>query len=219
MTARSHRRSQRTTTASVALVTALGLSSSAGAQEEPAAPAGSVPGTTAQQPQTPPAAPPAPAAAPPEAALRVYPPPPTLYSSPVRPRELDWEDGQPIPEGYRVEGRIRKGLVIAGAATFGAAYILTALGAAIAIDNSEDGEPYEPLFIPVAGPFVTIRTADASATATFGLVVDGVVQVGGLAMLIAGLAAQEQVLVRVGDAELTPVVGDRMGGLGLGGSF
>ena len=111
------------------------------------------------------------------------------------PQEMEYYEGAGVPDGYIVETRIRKGLVIAGAATFGGAYLLTSLGAAIATDTSSNGDAYAPLFIPVAGPFITIRTAEANATGSFGLVMDGLVQTAGLAMLVAGLAAQEEVLV------------------------
>jgi hypothetical protein len=129
---------------------------------------------------------------------RDLPPGPVVNASAptmMGPAEMDYSGGE-IPEGYQLESRINKGLVIAGASTFGGVYIFNCLGAAIAYDASEgDKDAYTPLFIPVAGPFVTIHTADATATGTFGLVVDGLAQAAGLSMFIAGLAAQEDVLV------------------------
>ncbi len=134
------------------------------------------------------------------------------------PRELELVEGAAVPDGYVVESRINKGLVIAGATTLGAVYLLTTLGAAIAVDTSSNPEAYEPLFIPVAGPFVTIHTADANATGTFGLVLDGLAQTAGLSMFVAGLVAQEEVLVWRGHGmTVAPTAGPT--GAGLTGSF
>src|SRR5690349_4987127 len=49
------------------------------------------------------------------------------------PREIsEYEEGDPIPPGYHAESKVRKGLVIGGAVTFGVMYILSVLvGAAI----------------------------------------------------------------------------------------
>jgi hypothetical protein len=117
------------------------------------------------------------------------------YGIPPSPSELEYREGGAVPDGYVVERRVNKALVIAGASTFGGVYLLTTLGAAIAVDTSEDDAAIEPLFIPVAGPFVAIHTTDASATGTFGLVVDGLAQAAGLGMFVAGFAAQDEVLV------------------------
>jgi hypothetical protein len=121
-----------------------------------------------------------------------YPPPP------LPPRQLPYDEGQPVPPGYRVEERARKGLVIAGTVTFGSAYLLSILGAATAAsDGGNEGEGFIPLFIPVAGPFITLGTMDDDASAATPLfILDGIAQVGGVALLIGGLAASETILLR-----------------------
>jgi hypothetical protein len=188
----------------------------AGAQQP--APPGVQPG--APQPGAPPAPPPPgygaapPGYGPPQGYPQGYPPPgygppPGAYAYPYPygypgymqpvppPRTLPYDEGQAVPPGYHVEERARRGLVIAGTVTFGSAYLISILGASSAVasdDNSSDD--FAPLFIPVAGPFITLGTAeDADGVAPI-FILDGIAQVGGLALLIAGLAAQESILVR-----------------------
>jgi hypothetical protein len=166
-----------------------------------------------------------------------YPPPGYGYGVPptpmLGPKRMDYEEGDPVPPGYHVETKMRKGLVIGGAVTFGACYLFSILTAAVAdpVENIEDpnDDSFIPLYIPAAGPFITIGTAQSEGAGTFILVVDGVAQVGGLAMFIAGLAAQSTELVRndVGkpDIHLTPmsvgrdIRGNSTMGLGIVGTM
>jgi hypothetical protein len=83
-------------------------------------------------------------------------------------------------------------LIIAGAATFGSVYALNVLGASAGGDNAA-------LFVPVLGPFIEIGHLNAgplSGLAGVFLVLDGLAQAGGVAMLIGGIASTKQVLVR-----------------------
>jgi hypothetical protein len=175
--------------------------------------------------QPPPGAyPPPPGAYPPG-----YPPPPGYgynpYAPPpasVAPWTLDYEDGDPIPPGYHVDTRIRKGLVIGGAVTLGTTWLITCLTGAIL--TTAFGDEFAPLFAPVAGPFITIGTAQASGGGLALLAVDGVIQTGGLAMLIVGIAVPKTVLIR-NDAsapsfQVTPMmVGKGTMGLGIVGQM
>ena len=156
-----------------------------------------------------------------------YPPgygPPPGYGAeypPLGPRRMPFEEGQPIPPGYRVETRARRGLIVGGAVTFGVLYLLSAFTASVAVDAG-DSEEFGPLFIPVVGPFVTISTADAEGAGTFALVLDGVGQAGGVAMFIAGLMTEEKFLLRNDQAKIsvTPMtMGNSSFGLGLRGSL
>lgn len=134
---------------------------------------------------------------------------------------MPFEEGQPIPPGYRVETRARKGLIVGGAVTFGVLYLLSAFTASVAVDSG-DSEEFGPLFIPVAGPFVAIGTTGAEGVGTFTLVLDGVGQAGGVAMFIAGMVTEEKFLLRNDQAKIsvTPMmVGDSSFGLGLRGSM
>jgi len=144
---------------------------------------------------------------------------------------MDYEDGDPVPPGYHVDTKIRKGLVIGGAATFGALYLLTALTAAVvqsAADSvGDDADEVIPLYIPVAGPFVAMATLNAEGGGIVALALLGVGQAAGLGMLITGLAAQKTELVRndVGAVEkprirLAPTAGKGgQPGLSLVGTF
>jgi hypothetical protein len=192
-------------------------------------------------PQAPPPAAYGPQYGPPPAGVYYAPPPPgygpAYAPAPEAPYVIeDWEPGDPVPDGYREDSRIRKGLVIGGAATMGGAWLITCVVAGVgqsieAVDDElEEGTGYDDgvsesdwavLYIPVAGPFVAIATLDASGGGLAPLIVDGVVQSAGLAMLIAGLAAQDHRLVRVGDADIhvAPVAGAGEASLGLVGTF
>ncbi|MEJ7732346.1 MAG: hypothetical protein WKG00_24470 [Polyangiaceae bacterium] len=166
-----------------------------------------------------------------------YPPPPGYYPPPgysvppaalIGPRTMDYEDGDPVPPGYHVDTRIRKGLLIGGAVTFGALYLISAATASAAQDAGS-GDEFTPLYIPAVGPFVTIGTTNAEGLGTFLLIVDGVAQSGGLLMAVLGLALPETLLERndigrtPGDKNgasiaVTPmVVGERTMGFGLVG--
>jgi hypothetical protein len=155
----------------------------------------------------------------------------------VRPRVIEgWEPGDPVPDGYRPDTQPRSGLVKAGAATFFSTWGVTAIVGSFLVmaedidaedgvdGNGVDAEDYYPLFIPVAGPFVTIATAETKGAASTALVIDGVAQTAGLTMFIVGLAAQEDVLVRIptyggNTVEVKPIVGKGFQGVGVDGSF
>jgi len=118
----------------------------------------------------------------------------------MMPRELHYQEGEPIPEGYHKDTKIRKGLVIGGAVTFGAVWLVTVLIGSVIVSvdegiNSGTSE-YTPLFVPVVGPFITMGTANIGSAAYAPLIINGVAQAGGVAMLVAGLAAKKTVLVR-----------------------
>lgn len=199
------------------------------------------PATWAQTP--PPAAPPAtldpppaPLAPPPAAAQPPpagYAPPPAGYApppgyalvpaysypvlAPTGPETMPCEDGYPIPDGYHPEKRVRKGLIIAGAVTFGVMYSMSAFSAA-------KGDGDKALFVPVLGPFIQLGHLDSSPIAPYVgaiLVADGVAQTVGVAMLIAGLASKKHVLVRQDVAtttvRITPLtMGYAGAGVGIG---
>lgn len=133
---------------------------------------------------------------------------------------MSYTEGQPIPPGYRLETRMRRGLVIGGAVTFGSTYLLSALTASVAVDAGGADE-FGPLFIPVAGPFVTIGTAESEGTGTFLLVLDGIGQAGGVAMFIAGLATEEQFLLRndIATIKAVPILTPTTVGFGIQGTM
>ena len=142
-------------------------------------------------------------------------------------RITDWEEGEPIPPGYHPVTRIRKGLVIGGAVTFGVTYLLTALTGAAISDIGKatggGGRSAKLLLIPIGGPFAVLSTG--STFGDFFCVFDGLVQAAGVGMFIAGLAAPKTVLVRNDlakhfDIKPMPMTfGKNSAGFGFVGSF
>ncbi|KYF65048.1 hypothetical protein [Sorangium cellulosum] len=154
------------------------------------------------------------------------PPPPGFHAAPgvapAGPKVLPWREGEPVPPGYQPETRVRKGLVISGAIVFGTVYLFTAIGGADAVYRGSSG--YAALFVPVAGPFLTLATTRQDDLETMALVLDGLVQITGAALLLPGLLVPKTVLVRddVGKAFVVPVpmsFGPSSAGLGLVGRF
>ena len=132
------------------------------------------------------------------------------------------------------ERKMRTGLVIGGAITFGAMYVFAAVVGTIfqrsADAEGDNGNPsYVPLYIPAVGPFIAIGTAHADGLFAVFFVSDGIVQLSGIAMIIAGFAAPRSELVRnnVGklDIHFTPMMvgrdirGTSTMGFGLVGSM
>ncbi len=159
---------------------------------------------------------------PPQQAAPLGAPPASNYPAANGPRTLDWEPGETVPPGYVPRTQIRTGLVIAGASVFGGVWLLNVLAASIAIDTSQ-GQAI-PLFIPILGPFIAMGTfRSLQATDVFFLALDGLVQAGGAAMLIAGIAVPRHQLVRDRYASLflpMPMsFGRGSAGVGLGGTF
>lgn len=199
-------------------------------------------GTAPAPPPQPPAAaqqaPPAQAAPPPYPG---YPPrgaypgyPPQGYSAPYRPpkpppTELAYHEGMAIPPGYHVESSIRKGPVIAGAIVLGVPYML-GLAFAGAVNYGNQGGW---LFVPGAGPWLTLGLRDHSCNSSNGdcvgealvrtfLVFDAIMQTTGATLLIWGLADKKTRVVRNDVVRVIGVAPTRVGsgyGLGLFGTF
>jgi hypothetical protein len=137
----------------------------------------------------------------------------------------DWQEGDPVPDGYRVTQRTRTGLIVGGAVTFGVLYLLSVMGAAIVHDANaafRSNDNADALFIPGIGPFVQIAKT-TSATGNLFNVIDGVAQSGGLVMLFVGLTSPKHVLVRNDLARPRiapmPMIGANGAGIGLVGQF
>jgi hypothetical protein len=218
------------------------------AQTAPAAPPGAAPAQPAAPPPlaAPPPAPPG--AAPPPGAYpppgypaypppAAYPPPPPgyayAYPTAPRPPESVAYEGGPVPAGYHVEERPRRGMLIAGPLILGIPYVL---GLTVA---SSENFPNSTgwLAVPALGPWITLAarhrsgtcnsfngtsactdTLDSSldsTTRTF-LILDGLTQGAGTILLIVGLSSTKKVLARdfVGSLQLTPA---RIGREGYGG--
>ena len=138
------------------------------------------------------------------------------------PEEMSYDSERPVPMGYTVVKRQRKGLLIGGGASLGASYGLSVLIAAAGEDLSSDGNnPAAALWIPVAGPFIQMANTESATLRVFlfGL---GAVQTTGAVMLYYGLTTKKSVLVRndlVGSMTVTPYAGDGTTGMMLSGKF
>lgn len=194
----------------IAFVTALGVSASAAAQTPPPYPAQGYPPPGYAPAPYPPgygAYPPGygPPGYPPNYAPPGYAPPPAppRFTAPPPPARMDPDDP---PPGYHTESRSRRGIVLGGALMLGIPYLISAGVGAAGITDHNRG--IVPMLVPVVGPFITLETShvfegtrDQAATVgrvfgAMGLIVDGVLQVGGLSLVVVGLAAQKRVVVR-----------------------
>jgi hypothetical protein len=172
---------------------------------------------------------------PPPAAPSSYPLPPS-QPPPPPPREYyerdydrprpplvisDWPDEEPPPRGYHRSTRLRRGPIIAGSVLFGVAYITTVLAAA-GLEDSGDSS-YGWLYLPAIGPFIELTNSGTATASTF-LVLDGLTQSAGLALLVWGITSPAPVLVRneIDTLRVTPVplvFGRGGSGVGLVGTF
>lgn len=186
-------------------------------------------------------APPAVQAAPPQPQPYPYPYPyaypqpypyPYLAPRPL-PAEMPYDPEKPIPQGYKVEERVRKGAVIAGAIVAGVPY---AIGLQVAAASGFENKSYW-LLVPGIGPFVLIGAREKAcerneksgenaaeclgdAFLVMALVADGLMQTAGGVVLTVGLTAKKKVLVREqARLELAPVRVGTGHGLGLRGTF
>ena len=153
-----------------------------------------------------------------------YPPPGGYYQPapppPYGPKKMKYEEGDPVPPGYRVEERARTGLVVGGACLFGVTYLLTALVGSIASDVGDKDAKW--LLLPVVGPFIYSTTVDGtgSATGKTFLYIDGLAQAGGVTMFIIGLAGQKMLIRNdvASKVHVMPMIG-KTNGLSLIASF
>jgi hypothetical protein len=119
----------------------------------------------------------------------------------------------------RYEQRRRVGLAIAGGAMFGGVYLASTIVASFIDDKS--------LAVPVAGPFIemgVLASASGSSSSSlapvqFALLMNGLVQAAGVAMLIAGLATKQNVALYRPRFCVSPYAAQAGGGLVASGRF
>ena len=204
----------------------------------PAAPS-AAPATTAPATVAPATA--APAAPPPPPPGYGYPPPPGYayppppygsYPAPLRPPESVPYEGGPVPAGYHVEERPRRGLIIAGAVVLGIPWALSVTIASSSDFSNQSGW----LIVPALGPWITMAARKKETLCDYSLnggtssycheevdngvrtvlILDGLTQAAGAIMLVYGLASPKKVIARdfMGSLHFTPAP---MGKLGYGG--
>jgi hypothetical protein len=152
-------------------------------------------GVSAQPPPPPPPPSPAPPAAVASPPPREYAYPPGYYAGPPRAPLVitDWPEDEPAPPGYHRSTRVRRGPIIGGSILFGITYTTTVLVAAGLRDSGNTS--YGWLYLPGIGPLIDLANSGSATASTF-LVLDGLAQSAGLALLIWGLTSPSPVLVR-----------------------
>lgn len=149
-----------------------------------------------------------------------YVPQSVAMSGPEEITDFDFE--RPVPLGYTMVKRPRKGMLIGGGVSFGVSYGISVLSAAIGEDISDNGQnEAAAMWIPVAGPFLQMTQTDSATLRVFlfGL---GAAQTTGAILLYYGLTTKKRVLVRndiVGSLMVTPTAGDGTAGMLLSGRF
>lgn len=148
---------------------------------------------------------------------------------------------QPSRTPVRYVNRPRLGLVVGGAVTLGVAWSLTALAAASysgslysydeysntnSINSSGNSFGYAselwPLYIPVLGPWIEMGFLHGSGSQLGGalLAFDGLVQAGGLAMIIAGAVTRTKVAIYAkNNLQINPLTLNGGSGIVVGGRF
>jgi hypothetical protein len=163
--------------------------------------------------------------------------PPPPYPA-YRPKEegppqvvYGWDPDRPAPDGYRMVSTPNGRLIGVGIALFSSGYVTAIVSAAVAGKVEEDEalddadgvlpEDWNMLYIPVAGPFITIRTVDASPSGTGLLIADGILQTGGVLSFIIGLVDRDYKVVRDdrSDVGVVPSAPGASAGLSAVGSF
>jgi hypothetical protein len=138
--------------------------------------------------------------------------------------ELPYEDGDPIPPGYRLVKRKRRGLIIAGSIVTGVPWVFGVMAAVT--ENFQDNTGL--LLIPVIGPWAMLATNTArdrgcsngyctvDKSALRGvLVFDGLVQTAGAAMFVAGMIPRVRLVRNDVVVSVVPTTFGH-GGYGLG---
>ena len=128
-----------------------------------------------------------------------------------------------LGDQYVLETRQYWPLLIAGGALFGAAWIGT-IAAVGATAEEDKGSAIGQAFVPVAGPFILHSTQSAPDDVAGLLIGMSALQGLGLLTAFVGLTVESKLLVPAADATaatvtVTPLVGGRMTGVGVGGTF
>jgi hypothetical protein len=146
--------------------------------------------------------------------------------------ELPYEEGRPIPPGYRVVRQVRRGLIIPGAIVTGVLWSISLTGAVAADWDNSSGF----LIIPGLGPWLMLVAGgarnhcsqsqysysycDDNSGLRSVLVLDALGQTAGMALLVSGLAFQRVRVLRDDVVvSLAPMARPGTHGLSLVGTF
>ena len=128
-----------------------------------------------------------------------------------------------LGDRYVLETRRYWPILIAGGALFGAAWIGT-IAAVGATAEEDKGSAIGQAFVPVAGPIILHSTQSAPDGVADVLIAMSALQGLGLLTAFVGLTVESKLLVPASDGTaatltVTPLVGGRVTGLGVGGTF
>jgi hypothetical protein len=131
-------------------------------------------------------------------------------------RRLDAIDGEKPPPGYHTETTTYKGIWGGGIGMLGGGYLLTLISGAVAdaVEGYEDGKFTYYSLIPVAGAFVSAGHSEIEGPGKMPFIIFGLIQAGGLGMIIGGASAKKEVWVS-DDAMVDPEVFVGPGMLGI----
>jgi hypothetical protein len=104
---------------------------------------------------------------------------------------MNYEEGQEIPPGYHLESHVRRGPIIAGSIMFGTTYFVNVL---VASETSSDKADW--LYVPVVGTWSLLEDCNNSDDECTFLTMHSLTHTMGAALLVYGLAARKQRLVR-----------------------
>jgi hypothetical protein len=169
---------------------------------------------------------------PPPGAYPAY--PPGYYPPAQEPPRFDstkWKEGDRVPQGYHVEERVRRGMVIAGAITLGVPYVIGLSFASAADFENSSGW----LAVPALGPWLMMAFREdqcdeneeyysdciSDGVLRVYLTIDGLAQTAGAILLLVGIVDKKPRLVADDSAKIV-VTPTRIGsgyGLGIKGTF
>jgi hypothetical protein len=155
------------------------------------------------------------------------PPPGYGYPAPVAPPPpaqplviYGWDPDVEPPAGYELDWDANMGLVGGGIALVATGWtlsVLVGIAGATAEENEEEDHPaserddvttadWSPLYVPLVGPFIAIRTLDAEGWGLGLLLADGLMQAFGTVGIVLGAVDRDYKLVpSVAGVEVTPV--------------
>jgi hypothetical protein len=137
--------------------------------------------------------------------------PPAYYPKPDGPPYVlhGWDPDVPPPQGYELRTSPNSRLIGFGVAMLSIGYVTSSVAGLVATqeDRTASAGNWNPLFIPVVGPFVAIGSLDANAAGTGVLLADGLLQTAGLVAIITGALDARFKIVRteVGSSDATSV--------------
>jgi hypothetical protein len=140
---------------------------------------------------------------------------------PPPPATLPYSEGDPVPAGYHLESRVRRGPIIAGAIMAGTTYIVNLLVADIEERDGDSDDRATWLYVPGVGTWAYVDDAcDNEQDGCSFIVMHSATHTVGLALLIYGIAAPRSILVRdTAGVRVTPYVGRGSSGIAASASF